>query len=149
MARKFYQGKYMPIHKQKYLGNWNDINFRSRWELLTFKYCDLSDKVIYWNSEEVIVPYVCSTDGKIHNYHVDLFVQWKNGSRMLVEVKPEKDAKPAKQGKNRNPNTILNETFVYEKNKSKWKAAEIFAKDRGMVFQVWTEPALRSLGIHI
>lgn len=149
MARDFYQGKYKVINTRKYLGDYNDVNYRSRWELLAFKFCDLSKDIKFWNSEEIIIPYVCMTDGKLHNYHVDLFLQWKNDVKVLVEIKPEKDAKPSNKKKGRNPNTVFNEDMVYLKNKSKWIAAETFAKDRKMIFQVWTEKALESLGINI
>lgn len=151
MARKFHQGVYTPINRKKYLGDVSNIIYRSGWELQTFKFCDLEDKIEYWNSEEVIIPYYCRTDNdsnrRIHHYHVDLFIQWKTGRKILVEVKPMKDALPAKVGKGRRNTTVLNEQLVYLKNMSKWEAARAWAADRGMVFMVWTEVTLKSMGI--
>lgn len=147
--RQYYQGKYDPINKEKYLGNIHDIIFRSRWELLFFKFCDLDKNVLKWNSEGVIVPYVCRTDNRTHRYFVDVYVEFRNGAKVLIEIKPEKDTKPAKTGGNRKESTVIMETVTYAKNISKWDAASKFAKDRGMEFWVLTETALRNMGIKI
>lgn len=148
-GRNYYQGMFVPINKNKYLGDVNGIVFRSRWELLVFKFCDLDTNVVRWNSEDVIVQYICKTDGKSHRYFVDLYIEFKSGAKALVEIKPMRDALPAKTGKGRKESTVIMEQLTYLKNMSKWEAAKKFAEDRNMVFMVWTENTLRSMGIKI
>jgi hypothetical protein len=39
--------------------------------------------------------------------------------------------------------------MTYAKNQSKWKAADELCKDRGWIFEVWTEETLKNLGIKL
>ena len=49
--------RYSPINKEKYQNPTNVI-YRSLWERKFMKWCDLSESVIKWGSEETVVPYV-------------------------------------------------------------------------------------------
>ena len=64
------------------------------------KWCDLSESVIKWGSEETVVPYVSPLDNKIHRYFIDFYVQLRDKDGILksylVEVKPKKYTKPPK-----------------------------------------------------
>lgn len=63
-------------------------------------YCDDSESVISWGSEEIIVPYKSPIDNKMHRYFVDFIVETKqhDGSKaiQLIEIKPKKQCKPPK-----------------------------------------------------
>jgi len=92
MARKYQTGTYKPQNPQKYNGDINNIVWRSSWEFKFMRWCDLSDNVLEWSSEETIIPYICKTDNKPHRYFVDfkIKVRTKNGVKTyLVEVKPK------------------------------------------------------------
>ena len=52
-----YSGKYIPHNPKKYKGNASKIIWRSTWELKLCKHLDLSDKVLLWSSEEIVIPY--------------------------------------------------------------------------------------------
>jgi hypothetical protein len=144
---KTYKGKYKPVNIEKYIGNANDIVYRSGWERYVCKWCDSNSKVVAWSSETVIVPYVCGTDNRVHRYFVDFLVKFEDGKTILVEVKPKIQTivpvnKPGKKKR-----VYINEATTYVKNMSKWEAATEYAKDRGFVFQIWTEDTLTQLGI--
>lgn len=72
----------------------------------------------------------------------------KDGKTFLVEIKPKAQTKPPKKPTRRS-RRYIRETMTYAKNQSKWKAANEFAKDNGVSFQVWTEETLKNLGIKI
>ena len=38
-------------------------------------FCDHNDSIIEWGSEEVIIPYRCPTDGRVHRYYPDFLVK--------------------------------------------------------------------------
>lgn len=143
-----YKGRYTPKNKDKYVGDTTGIVYRSLWERNTFRWLDANEDVVAWGSEEIVVPYVCGTDNKVHRYFVDLFFKTKDGKMYLIEIKPKKELTPPKNPGKRT-RKYIRESLTYVKNQSKWKAATEFALDHGMVFQVWTEETLKSLGISI
>lgn len=144
---KTYKGRYKPKNPKKYVGDVDNVVYRSGWERSVMKWCDDNSDIVQWMSEELVIPYICETDNKPHRYFVDFVIQYKSGRVVLVEVKPAKETKrpERKQGKSRQ--TLLNEGLTYVKNQSKWKAAKQYAEDRGHTFEVWTENELYAMGI--
>ena len=145
MAREYTQGKYNLINPSKYKGDRNNIIFRSSWEKRFFLWVDTNPSVIEWSSEEVVIPYLCGTDGRIHRYFVDacITVRSTDGKigKFLVEIKPyHQTQKPVYPG--RQTQSYLNECETYVKNMSKWEAARAHAKQRNMEFVILTEKEL-------
>ena len=143
-----YSGRYTVKNPKKYEGDFQKVKYRSLWERQTFKWLDNNRGVIGWSSEEVVVPYRCRTDGKVHRYFVDLFIRTKEGKVFLIEIKPKKQTLPPKKT-SRKTKRYLTEVLTYAKNQSKWEAATAYAKKYGMTFEVWHEDTLRSFGIKI
>jgi hypothetical protein len=143
-----YRGKFTPKHPEKYVGDVKNIVYRSLWERNTFRWIDTQSSIVYWNSEEIVLPYVCETDNKVHRYFMDLWFQTKEGKNYIIEIKPKGQTKPPKTPQ-RKTRRYIKESLTYVKNQSKWKAATEFALDRGWTFEVWTEDTLKSLGIKI
>ena len=141
-----YKGRYKIKNPDKYLGNPTNVIFRSLWERNTFRWCENNPKVRAWSSEEIVVPYKCKVDNKLHRYFVDLYVEMNNGQTILVEIKPKKETLPPKQPK-RKTKKFLNEVITFSKNQDKWEAADQYARHKGWMFQVWTEETLKNLGI--
>lgn len=109
------------------------------------KFCDESDSVVEWSSEEIIVPYFSPLDQKMHRYFVDFWVKLrhKDGSIKckLIEIKPNKQTKePTKP--TRVTRRYLNEVKSWVVNSSKWTAAEAFCKDKDWEFVILTEKEL-------
>ena len=142
-----YKGKYAIKNKNKYIGDPTKVVYRSLWERQTFKWCESSPRVKKWNSEDIVIPYKCKTDNKIHRYYVDLLVELDNRQIILVEIKPKKETIPPK--KRAKTKRYINEVMTYVKNTSKWQAAQQYADHKGWKFQVWTEETLKNLGIKL
>ena len=141
-----YKGRYSPVNKEKYQGNPTNVIYRSLWERKFMKWCDLSESVIKWGSEETVVPYVSPLDNKIHRYFIDFYVQLRDKDGILksylVEVKPKKYTKPPKTNPNRKTRAWFSEVKNWGVNEAKWKAAEEFAKDKNWQFIILTEDHL-------
>lgn len=143
-----YKGKYKPMKPQKYVGDATKIVYRSLWERQAFRWIENQPWIVEWNSEEVVIPYVCQTDKKVHRYFIDLYFKTEDGKMYLIEIKPKRETMPPKLGKKKTKK-YLSESLTYIKNQSKWKAATEFAKDNGAIFEVWTEDTLKGLGIKL
>ena len=129
------------------MGDITNIIMRSSWETRFAKWCDLNPNVLKWKSEETVVPYRCGTDNIIHRYYVDFQIQIKDKrgtvKTYLVEIKPFRQTLPPEYPGKRTKR-YLEESFNFIKNQSKWKAAEIYAKERSWEFIILTE---RELGL--
>ena len=145
---KTYKGKYRVKNIKKYEGDPSNCVFRSLWERQAFRWLDEHPKVIKWSSEEVVVPYKCKTDGKMHRYFTDLKIKMADGKTYLIEIKPETQTKEPKI-RSKKTKKYINEVLTYVKNQSKWEAAQEYCENRGWIFQIWTESTLKSFGIKL
>lgn len=143
-----YKGRYTVKDRKKYVGDPDKVVYRSLWERQAFKWVESQPNIVEWGSEEVVVPYICETDRKVHRYFIDLYFKTEDGKKYLIEIKPAKETMPPKKPA-RQSRRYLSEALTYVKNQSKWKAAAKFAQENGAVFQIWTEDTLKSLGIKI
>lgn len=140
--RKYHQGKYKIKNRDKYLGDPDNIVYRSSWELKVLQWLDNHPDVISFSSEEIVIPYISPADGRYHRYFPDFFVKIrsKDGTvkSMILEVKPHAQAiEPVK--KTKITKRYINEVVTYGVNQAKWKAAEEYCKDRKWEFKVLTE----------
>jgi len=142
---KYIQGKFKPRNPHKYRGDLNNIIARSSWEMRFLHWCDMNSNVLEYASEEVVIPYICETDGRWHRYFVDMYVKVREAddkvSTYLVEIKPFKETQPPKFSGKQTPR-YLTEANTFIKNQSKWKAARKYAEDRGAKFIIITEKEL-------
>ena len=125
MSRSHFKGKYIPKNPDKYDGNIKQIIYRSSWERLFMVYCDRSEQVLSWSSEEIKIPY--RFEEKIRTYYPDFWVDMidKDGTRVqkLIEIKPHHQKK-------------------MKVNIAKWTAAIMYGKTNEMEFLVLTEKEL-------
>lgn len=141
-----YKGKYTPQKPKKYLGDPNNIVFRSSWELKFMKYCDANDNILQWGSEELIIPYISPVDGKRHRYFPDFFIKVRTKTnqvkKFLVEVKPKYQVDGPKP-QQRKTKRYITEVMTYAVNQAKWEAAREFCHDRQWEFIILTENELK------
>ena len=142
--RGTYKGKFQPTNPKKYRGNVKDITFRSSWELLFAKHCDLNPDIVQWSSEETVIGYYSTADGKNRRYYMDFAVTYKDGTRFLFEVKPYAQTIMPKPHGNKKAGRYEKELYTWTVNVDKWKAAKKFAEERKMQFKILTEKTLRS-----
>lgn len=143
-GNKTYKGYFKPTTPDKYSGDVNNIIYRSSWELRVMKWLDSHPDVIYWSSEELIIPYTSPIDNKKHRYFPDFIAKMKrkDGTVMtyVIEVKPDSQTKmPTQKRKTRR---FITEAATYAVNQEKWRAADKFCQENGWQFLVITEKHL-------
>jgi hypothetical protein len=142
---KSYKGKFYPKNPKKYIGNVDNIIWRSTWELKLFKYLDENENILEWSSEELSIPYISPIDGRKHRYFPDVVVKARthDGSTrtMMLEVKPlDQTKEPKKQTKK--TKRYITEVTTWAVNQQKWKMAEEYCADRDWQFKLITEKEL-------
>jgi hypothetical protein len=70
-----YKGKYKPENPRKYVGDLEEIRYRSLWERRFMVYCDTNANITKWGSEIVKIPYISPLDGRPHKYFVDFIIE--------------------------------------------------------------------------
>jgi len=145
-----YKGKYKVKNPNKYVGAVDKVRYRSSWERRFMVYCDVTQpKIERWSSEELVLPYVSPTDGRVHRYFPDFWIEQRdeNGklSTMVIEVKPKAQCVPPKIPKTKNSKSkyrYLREMKTWKVNEAKWKVAEEFCAERKWIFKLLTEDHL-------
>lgn len=147
MKRSPYEGKFVPKHPEKYLGNVNNIIFRSSLEYNSFEFCDNNPYILKWASEEIKIPYMKpmpnGRDFKPANYFPDLYIEYidknKNLKKVILEIKPEKFINKSKSKKRA---TAIAENYVYVINMIKADAAKKWCDVRGIEYRFAIEKDL-------
>jgi hypothetical protein len=144
-----YKGRFKPKNPAKYKGDPTNIVYRSMWEFKFFQFIDLHPDVIWWQSEEMSVPYLSPIDGKYHRYFPDVILKKRVGEDLyetiMIEIKPQKQTLPPDISKRNNTPTgrisrrYLNEVKTFGINDAKWNAARKYCADRGWKFEIMTE----------
>jgi hypothetical protein len=142
-----YKGKYKLSNPEKYIGDKNNITFRSLWEKSVMKYLEQNDMVKKWSSE-CPIKYINQLDGKVHRYYIDFYIEYIDGTILLMEVKPAKQCVAPKEPK-RKTQRYINECCTYITNTSKWAAAKKICDQNGYKFEIWDEHIIKSKGIKI
>lgn len=122
------------------------IQYKSSLERIAFCYADLNPKVKRFSIEPFNIPYIKPLDNKPHRYFIDMFIEFENGAKFLVEVKSYDETILPQKPKVQTANALINykermETYLV--NQAKWKSATEFASQRGMHFIILTERELK------
>jgi len=143
MASRFKQGIYTPKHPEKYVGSVDKIRYMSSWELAFNKFLDNNPNVLRWSSEEIAIPYIKPTTGRVHRYFPDYWLEYRDKSGKLIseiiEIKPKSQTKRSRSKK---PKNKLYEDIQYAINMSKWQACQSFCDSHGINFRIVTEDQL-------
>jgi len=148
---RFHTGKYIPENPSKYVGDRNNIIYRSGYEKKFFLWADRNPRVLKWGSEEIVVPYFHQSDRRMRRYFTDAMLKYRKKDDTivdyLVEIKPASQTVPPKRPKRKTKKTearFIREVLTYNQNQDKWEAARAYASKHGMEFVILTE---RELGI--
>jgi len=144
--RSRYRGKFKIKNSQKYKGNPSNIIYRSLMELRFMKWCDSSEKILKWSSEEVVIPYISPIDNKRHRYFPDFLIQTAKGW-FLIEVKPQIESRPPKKKLVEKLNLKKKRRYMksvrtWLVNEAKWIAAKKVCEVEGWTFEIFTEKQL-------
>jgi hypothetical protein len=116
----------------------DSIIYRSSYEKKFIIWLEQNKHVKYWGSECFSIPYILITDGKMHSYYPDYFVELESGECWVVEIKPyNQTQKPV------NENCWAAKEYI--KNMCKWKATKEFCESKGYKFKVFTERTIEKL----
>ena len=141
-----YQGKFKPRHVKKYKGDPTQIVYRSLWEKKFMEYCDLTESVDQWQSEEFWIPYKNPLDNRVHRYFPDFFIKYKDKSgkkrSVVIEVKPKRQVKEPKRNPKRKTQAWYYEVKAWVVNQAKWNAAKSYCADSKYEFKIMTEDDL-------
>lgn len=123
-----------------------EVNYKSSLELKCFKYCDINKYIKNWSLEPFSIKYMKPTTGKIHRYFVDIYIEFENSQKFLVEIKSFNETIKPVQPKKKTQKALINYTKAIQTfaiNTSKWEAAKEFCKERNMGFLILTERELK------
>ena len=141
-----YKGKFRPKRPKKYKGDPTQIIYRSLWEKKFMEYCDLTENISQWQSEEFWIPYKSPLDNKVHRYFPDFFIKYRDAlgkmRNVVIEVKQAKQLKMTKKNPKKRTKSWAYEVQTYVVNQAKWKAAESYCADRKYEFKIMTEKEL-------
>lgn len=98
------------------------VYYRSSYELIGYKILDDDLNIQSYETEPVAIKYE-NKEGNTRRYQPDILVKKKNGSFVLIEIKPKWQLKE-------------------EKVQLKLEAGKKFARQNGWKFEVWTEKEL-------
>lgn len=147
---RFHQGFYKPKNPSKFISP-DNIVYRSGWERSVMHALDMHPKVLKVGSEPFPIKYFSTVKNRMAKYWPDFYLEIQTESdgiiKMVVEVKPSKETKPPRKYKNQA--RFLRESLTYITNQNKWIAAKKFCDERGILFEIWNEAVLKSLGILI
>lgn len=135
------QGRFIPRHPERYVGDTASIYYRSSQELDFMNFLDLSPVVSSWTSENpgTAIPY--DYQGVQHTYFPDFLVRFSDDTLnrkankiavprepvSLIELKPDSHYNNNVTGSDKEQVAI---------NKAKFSAAETFCKSKGWSFRV-------------
>ena len=124
-ATRYAEGKYRPMRHLVETTKGGSFNCRSSWERRAALRLDADATVVSFRFEPLCIPYL-KTEGdrkNLRHYIPDFLVEKTDGSKFLLEVKPEAFLK----------------ALV---NQEKFEAAREFTESQGMTFHVWTQKEL-------
>lgn len=132
-------------HMKSFNESTGEVEYKSKLELTALKYADFNKHIKKWSVEPFAIKYIKPTDGKLHRYYIDLFLEFKTGDKFLVEIKSKGETKPPRKPSKKTDKAIMNyqkALQTYAVNTAKWKAAEEFAKVNKMKFIILSEDEL-------
>lgn len=130
--KSHFKDGYFPLDKcKKYVGKDGEpCIYRSSLEFRVFSYCENHPSIKSWVSEPFPITYYMQLPNgktKKHNYNIDLIIEFMDGKKWFVEVKPFSLTQKG--------------SMNFEKNKAKWNASIEWCKqqDYDIVFRIITE----------
>jgi TnsA endonuclease N terminal len=145
VANNYSQGLYVPKNPEKYVGDVTKIRYMSSWELELHKFFDNNTKILRWSSESIAIPYIKPTDGRIHKYYPDYWIEYVNRDgkivREIIECKPRSQTRQPRKQRGTGKTSIY-ESLQFAVNSAKWAAAIEWCKQRGFEFRIVTEKSI-------
>lgn len=139
-----YSGRFKIKNKHKYIGDPENVWYRSSWECMYMSWLDKTDAILEWKSEEIQIPYLSPKDGEYHRYFPDFWIkaQTKTGIKeFIIEIKPASQVEKPKTPKRQTKQYKL-KLLTWMINQQKFEAATNYAIENNMEFKILTEKEL-------
>lgn len=139
------QGYYKVLNESKYIGDKNNIFYRSGWEKNFMIAVDKSPKVLKWGSEEFYIEYLCRVRGDVHRYFPDFYLEIIDGDvvrKLVIEIKPHSETIAPREPRGnltRKKIQYVEALKTYNINLAKWDSAIKNCESRGIIFMIITE----------
>ena len=153
-SKRFHQGIYTLVNKDKYAGDPTKLYYRSGLEKRFCYFCDSSHKVLRWASEAFAIPYK-DVDDKIHNYYPDYYLEIDEGNDrppkiVVVEVKSSAEVtmvapKIPEKATASSYKFYKRQIIMWQKNMMKWNYAKSFCDMKGWEFLIVDEKVINTL----
>jgi hypothetical protein len=156
---QYHQGLYVPKNKDKVikLNSQGGLFYRSGLEQKMMIYLDNNEKIVFWGSENIKVPYTKTEwlseaqeyKTSEHTYYPDFYYEMKreDGSitKVVAEVKPYSETVEPVLKQNPTAKQLKNFEYslkMYNKNLSKWSYMIDYCQRKGFEFIIITEKLL-------
>jgi len=117
---------YRGVHVSPIAG---ECNYRSRWEQRYMEYLDSDTNVLTWSYEKLIIEYISNQKTKkIRKYYPDFQVEYRDGKKVIIEIKPSRK---------------LGQASVIKKI----RAAMAWCSDHDLIYKILTEIELKDMGL--
>lgn len=106
-----------------------DCKYRSGWEQKYMIYLDSTPNIVSWSYEKLVIEYISNQKTKkIRKYYPDFQVEYDDGTKVVIEIKPLRKLKQ---------DSVI----------KKIRAAKEWCTNNGVTYKVLTEIELKDLGI--
>jgi hypothetical protein len=106
-----------------------ECKHRSGWEQKYMVHLDSDSTIHEWSYEKLIIEYVSNVrTGKIRKYYPDFYIEYKDGNKVVIEIKPKRK---------------LDQAII----KKKIAAAEQWCLMHNATYKVLTEIELKDMGL--
>lgn len=121
------KGRYQRgIHSSPIAG---ECKYRSGWEQKYMVYLDDNPDIASWSYEKLVIEYVSNKKTKkIRKYYPDFQIEYKDGQKVVVEIKPSRKLQQA---------TVI----------KKIRAAKEWCTEHDMIYKILTEIELKDIGL--
>jgi hypothetical protein len=121
------KGRYQRgVHSSPIAG---ECKYRSGWEQKYMVYLDDNPEVASWSYEKLVIEYVSNKKTKkIRKYYPDFQIEYKDGRKVVVEIKPSRKLQQA---------TVV----------KKIRAAKEWCTEHDMIYKILTEIELKDIGL--
>jgi len=140
------KGRFKPQHPEKYKGDPSNIIYRSSWEKDVMGWCDKSDNIVSWSSEEKCFWYYDKVTKKNRRYFPDFIIDIKRDygiETMVIEVKPQSQINGPNPQPKRRTKSWMYQVQTYLTNQCKWESMKSVCEDRGWSFKLLSEQDVR------
>jgi len=106
-----------------------ECKYRSGWEQKYMEHLDTNPDVQTWSYEKLTIEYVSNQKTKkIRRYYPDFQVEYKDGTKIIIEIKPSRK---------------LNQSSIVKKT----RAAKEWCSNHGVTYKIITEIELKDMGL--